>query len=412
MNYSIFRFLAFSFVAVFYCLLGIAPLHAQSIGNTLSATQGEAYLKCQSNGAAAIAYYQPNQTTQTLTHTCTRWGTEKRYWGELRGSVGGHLAGYNHSWTGQSCADQPSIQNVRFTGNAGACSGGCSYAADTGGSITVTTIAGQQITKASLMTPTGQACTIGETPAPVPTDQDTCVQDTTLTQCTKGNGDVCAVGKSGKQYCWKPGEAGVKTDHETGNEAATLSPTNQTTNAPRQPPKNGGDWQVTGQGNVSITNITNGNSTTNNYNTTTFQSSYGSQGTGSTGTGSGSGNGTGGGDGSGNGDGSGDGDGEGDGPGAPGGTLGDLYTPPHTMEQLVSQHFTRVMATPFLSSIRGFYTIHGGGSCPTWSLAATQWTPQFTLDFHCSGAFLAAIQAAGWLVLAIATYLAIRIAIT
>lgn len=196
----------------------------------------------------------------------------------------------------KSCSAELPLYNVRYNGNSGICSGGCSYAADTdGGSVQVVTIGGQQITLAALMTPTGQACTVAEMPEPIPSQDDSCIQHQTLTQCVKPDGRTCAKSSSGKEFCWQPTEHGTKT---SGNEAATKSPSTENVNIPPVAPPNGGDWKQQAQSTVTINN--------NTSNVTNWQSSYGNQGGGAAGGGAdGQPNG-------GNGDGAGDGDGDGD----------------------------------------------------------------------------------------------------
>lgn len=178
---------------------------------------------------------------------------------------------------GDSCALRTDMVNASFTGNAGSCSGGCAYAPSVGGgdTYTVVTVAGLSVTKASRLAPTGEVCTNGDGLG-LPVTSEQCAQQGTLTQCVRPDGKHCATASTGKQFCWTPTEAGVKTSN---NEAATKSPQGVGINAPNSPPKNGGDWQQHDSGTVSVST----SSTTNNYNVTSWVSTYGSEGDGGSG---------------------------------------------------------------------------------------------------------------------------------
>ncbi|MFA0925154.1 hypothetical protein [Xanthomonas fragariae] len=249
--------------------------------------------------------------------------------------------------------------------------------------------------------PTGATCTYGDGSGQVVKDQD-CVQSGTLTMCIRSDGKNCATASTGKQFCWSPGESGVKKA-DNNNQSATKSPESASINAPSDAPANGGDWKVTGQGTSSETR----GGVTTNSNVTTFDSTYGKDGTGKgDGTGTGSGGGSGG-----DGDGDGDGD-DGDDPGE-GAAIGDLYTKSDkTVESVVSKFATQVRATPIAGGILSFMQVPSGGSCPVFSLGASKFWDAMTIDFHCSGTFLAFLRACGWVILAIAGYAAIRIAVT
>ncbi|MEN9165469.1 hypothetical protein WH180_14440, partial [Xanthomonas vesicatoria] len=141
-----------------------------------------------------------------------------------------------------------------------------------------------------------------------------------------------------------------------------------------------------------------------NSNVTTFDSTYGKDGSGK-GDGTGSGTDSGGGDGDGE-----EGDGDDPGQGAP---IGDLYTKSDkTVQSVVSNFATQVRATPFAGGITSFMTVPSGGSCPVFTLGASKWWDAMTIDFHCNGSFLTFLRACGWVILAIAAYAAIRIALT
>ncbi|KGE50657.1 filamentous phage phiLf adsorption protein III [Xanthomonas axonopodis pv. vasculorum] len=82
------------------------------------------------------------------------------------------------------------------------------------------------------------------------------------------------------------------------------------------------------------------------------------------------------------------------------------------MESVVSKFATQVRGTPLVGGIGSFMTVPSGGSCPVFSLGASKWWNAMTIDFHCSGTFLAFLRACGWVIFAIAAYAAIRIALT
>jgi hypothetical protein len=103
---------------------------------------------------------------------------------------------------------------------------------------------------------------------------------------------------------------------------------------------------------------------------------------------------------------------KGEGANIPGESLGDLYdgsTTPGYSDSLTSFK-NRVSASALGSSASGLFTVTLSGSCPSWVIPATDWTPSLTIDQICSPAmtdiwpFIAAI------LLATATFFAYRIA--
>jgi hypothetical protein len=234
------------------------------------------------------------------------------------------------------------------------------------------------------------------------------VQQGTLTQCVKSDGTICT-GKN-KQFCFKPGESGIKT---SGNEAASNVPDGKASKVPPVPPANGGDWEKIADALVKVSETKGGTTTTNNSTINNYGSSYGSSGSGASGNGAAGQSNGGSGDGSGSGNGSdGDGDGEDDGAGsvAP---VDELYKKSDkTVESVMSDFYSQVQAAPIMGGISSFMTVPGGGSCPVFSLSASKYWQAMTYDGHCSGNFLAFLHAAGYVILAIAAYFALRIAVT
>ncbi|UEQ17051.1 hypothetical protein [Xanthomonas phaseoli] len=296
-----------------------------------------------------------------------------------------------------SCAARPaSTSGWSALGNGASCNDGCAM----GPATSADTFSAGGKTYFSLVgaKPTGATCSYGDGTGQGVKDQD-CVQSGTLTMCIRSDGKQCATASTGKQFCWSPGESGVKKA-DNNNQAATKSPENAAINAPKDAPSNGGDWKVTGQGTSSETR----GGVTTNSNVTTFDSTYGKDG-------SGKGDGTGSGTDSGGGDGDGE-EGDGDDPGA-GAPMGDLYTKSDkTVESVVSKFAAQVRSTPIAGGIASFMTVPSGGSCPVFTLGASKWWSAMTIDFHCSGTFLGFLRACGWVILAIAAYAAIRIAVT
>lgn len=384
--------------------------------------QGLAYLGCMQTGKAAGPIARPpngglgatgvvkcdyKDDAERPWYQCTfqyKWATGSGY------GACAEAAGYENNHTfpvASKCNMKADMKNARFQGSAGSCSGGCTYAPVLGGGETYrrVTIKGVSFTSASTLAPTGDACSVGVDNSP-PTfgDEDQCYQDSTLTQCVKKDGSICTQATTGRQFCWSPGESGIKT---SGNQAASKVPDGKDSKVPPVPPKNGGDWEKVGEASVSITDTKNGSTTTNNSTVNNYNSSYGNQGNGASGNG-GSGQGNGGsGDGSGSGNGSGDGDGEGDGdgdgPGAPGSGAGELYDGNgKTVAGVFGEFKSRVGDSPLIAAIRDFFTVNASGACPVFTVPASAYWESMTYDGHCSGDFLAALRAIGWVLMAIA----------
>lgn len=388
------RRVVFALVALVLAALGIDGARAQDFD------QGSAYVEAMRLAAQLCTSQYGGRPVEGKLDRDT--GAEIHYSYLCAKATGGGSHGRTVgivAYVGR-CSAQPAMQNVRFTGNSGSCSGGCAYAVDSDGTWESVTVGGVKVTKATKMLPTGKTCTVGDsTGASDPLgDKEECVQTDALTQCVRPDGKHCATASTGATFCWSPGEAGVKTT-DNGNQAATKSPENTQINAPKDAPKNGGDWTVTGQGQVS-TSSSGGGTTANNV--TTFDSSYGKDGTGK-GTGTGTGDG----------DGDGEGEGDDDGAGQAGEGVGDLYEgTDKTAASLAEQWFNQVSNTPILQGMTSFMTVSGGGSCPVISLQASQWWEAMSYTAHCSGDFLSYLRAAGWLIFAIACYFAVRIAVT
>lgn len=368
--------------------------------------QGAAYSACYAAGANAMTQLPdlrrnpdciPKTSGSNKYYQCV-FDTRPSKTAEWQIQAGG----CGNFWYGGLCSSRelaPGGSGALFVGTAtatGVCSNGCWYASTSTTTSTKLGGAGRVISSKGL-TPDGSTCAVA---SPVAQNEQ-CLQDGTLTQCVKSDGSHCAQASNGTQFCWKNNEAGVKVA-PNGNEAATKSPEGAGINAPRTPPKNGGDWQVVGQSSTGITN----NNTTNNYNTTNYQSTYGPSGSGGSSGGSG-------GDG-GSGDGGDDGgDDGGNDPGGVGSGVGDLYTPSGlSMQGILGPYYQQVMAVPIVAGLTHFMGVQGGGSCPVFTVEATQYWSAMSFSAHCSGEILGYLRACGWVIFAMAAYIAVRIAVT
>lgn len=426
------------FAFFFFLLLAIvvmADAGAQSVPAACNIGSGcnkqEAYERCVAMGAYAMA--NPVMAGQH-DPTCTDLGSSSRRWLCQVGRPDGMSpqacslmsnpnVGWGYEWHYENCPSdspwnavtkkcdspcgtKPSMLNVIFQLSSPvetACSGGCQYAVDLQGGSGQTgrvTLGGVPFYRAASMSPTGATCTVGNQPAE--SDGQACTQQGNLTQCVKPDGQHCATASSGKQFCWQPGENGIKA---SGNDAATKSPDGTTPKPPPLPPNNGGEWTQTGQSTV----VTDVNGRTQASNVTGWQSNYGAQGSGASGNGaSGEGSsGNGSGSGLGNGNGNGDDEGDDDGPGGPGAGVGDLYTPTDkTIASVFNAFKSRVGNAPLVSSINDFFTVNATGGCPVFNLPGSDYWEAASYDAHCSGSFLEALQAIGWVLMAAAAFFA------
>ena len=308
-----------------------------------------------------------------------------------------------------SCAGRSDMLNVRYDGGGSMCSGGCAYApvlgAGESGSYRTTKVKGAtggsyDVTRADRMAPTGGTCTVSQETPDQFTGEDQCVQHDTLTQCVTKDGKICTQASTGKQFCWSPGENGIKT---SGNEAASKIPDGKDAKTPPVPPKNGGEWEKVGETSISITDTNKNGSSTSNSTVNNYNSNYGTSGSGASGNGangesnggSGSGSGSGG-------DGEGEG-GDGGGAGAPGEGVGDLYEGNgKTVSSVFTEFKSRVGESPLIAAINGFFSVNVGGACPAFSVQASTYWDAMTFDAHCGGDLNAALRAIGWVLMAIA----------
>lgn len=355
--------------------------------------EGQAYSVCMSN----LNWYASQFPTVTFTNKrCEKSGSLFNGYFSRNGSPSSFgqttFVKLCTQRTGDGDGPPSSSGNAILVGSGTTCFNGCMYGAPVGEAQSQWSFSGGQtltyVTGGSRV-PTGAVCDASGGEAPTH-EGDYCATVGNLTQCLQEDGRHCAVSSSGKRFCWKPKETGTKV---SGNEAATKSPQGVGINPPPVPPKNNGEWQQTGAGTASVSS----GGTTNNYNITNNTSNYGPDGAG----------------GGAEGEGGGEGEGDDDGFGDAGAGVGTLYErTDKTVGSLVTEYYGHLTNTPFMYAITSFMHAEGGGSCPTFTLPQSAYWKTAIFDAHCQGTFLEMLQAMGWVVLAMAAYLAIKIAVT
>jgi hypothetical protein len=172
--------------------------------------------------------------------------------------------------------------------------------------------------------------------------------------------------RTGNSARVRPGETGQKTDRDVaqkrnpGTDTTPPTPPPGETMNPKYPPQ---------------TTTTTVNNTTITTTLTTGTTGSGTDAGGPGGTDSGQ-----------PGDGSGSGDGEGDGPGQAGAVPSFADAPwgdERTVASVIAAHKARIEAAPIAQATTGFFTVQASGSCPTWTLPATPYTPSVVMDFWC-----------------------------
>lgn len=400
---AVVRRIALVLVALVMAWLGVAvPARAENY-----ADQGIAYSTCLAHRKAAAARSgwaeDMNQCQLTAggdAYSCFAMDAFLNPRAcRLVAGAGGNAADNIYSWTASCSSRGPlgsGLSKMTVAGNI--CSNGCAFSGGGGGLSIQLGTSGPWYGAKDGATPTGAVCNPAD--AGEDLDGEECIQEGTLTQCIRPDGKHCAVSSTGKYFCWEGSEAGTKN---SGNEASTKSPAGlgiEGNKPPADPPRNNGDWQQTGSGNVNVS----GPGGVTNYNVTNYSSSYGPQGNGGGAEGEGGG---------GPGNGGGDGEGEGNGPGSPsGGSLTDLYTPTgKTMESVVDGWWDAVQSTPLLSKVNMFFgNCSYSGGCPTWAWES-DWTGAVSFTQLCDGTMGDVLTFAGFVVLAMGAFCAFRIAI-
>lgn len=410
---AVVRRVVFVLLAALFAWLGLGEARAQSgcPGSSTPTTgagcgnQGSAYAACM----AAASAYTGNKSSACESvegsgsfrhYACTRSGS-------TTGCNGQPGQRYYYFPATQLCTAQPALAEGFYqVGSGPLCHNGCAYGGGGGGTGNISGVTLNPGTPqetavertAGGHTPTGSTC-VTSSQSPSPITQPVCSTVGTLTQCVRPDGKHCATASTGKQFCWSPSENGVKQE---GNEGATKSPPSTEIKPPANPPPNGGDWQQTGQGSVTINN----NGTTTTTTVTNWSSSYGNQGTGG---GSTNGDGTE----NGNGSGDGDGDGDGNGPGTPTGeSLGDLYTPTDkTVESVFENFWNAAQTTAVFNQINAFFGNCGyGGACPSLTYE-NEYMGRLSFTQLCDGTMADILTFGGFVVLALGAFAGFRIGV-
>jgi hypothetical protein len=312
-------------------------------------------------------------------------------------------------YTPKNCALEADVTNMSAPGNGGMCKSGCEYSpVFSVGTETVVRKLGNK-TFASTWAPTGNECTTGDSPLePFDPTKGVCktISSDGHVQCLTPSGQECINTPRGSALCWNPDETGPRNTAD-GKEAADR----------KKPP----EVPVPPSNIENPTLISETTSTVNNTTTVTnvYSGTGNSGGTGNTG-GGGKDAGTGGGGGTGGGTGGGSGGGSGecaegqeceDGPGTPAGD-GEYKrldgAEGRTPGAVFSAFRSRMSASPFVSAASGFFTVNAGGSCPSWTLPATDWTPSIALDFWCSSALSTVWQLFGYVLVIVYSWVAFR----
>lgn len=95
----------------------------------------------------------------------------------------------------------------------------------------------------------------------------------------------------------------------------------------------------------------------------------------------------------------------------PEGTLYEKKT--KTFEDVLTKFKNTVSAAPWMVAAKGFFTVNiAGGTCPQWSVAASEWLPAMDAGpYVCSQTMITLYQLGGVIVLAVAAWAAFRIAL-
>lgn len=296
------------------------------------------------------------------------------------------------------CSGKPSITNKSYSGGSGVCFESCTYAADIGGvgstnKFYVLNAGTPNATSfASVMSPTGGACTVGS-PSLKTFDPNKAVCSSTggsHSECIRPDGKHCVTGSKGSTLCWDPGEEGAKNTAD-GEYSADKKKAPGVPTAPAS---------ITNPTTISTTSTTNGGDT---FNTTTFSGTGTNGGQSNTGTG---GTDTGAGGGSGDGE-----DGNGYGSASGDASLSRFAgAEGRTVSSVVEAHKARMALAPLVAASYGFFTVTAGGACPTWTLPNTDWSPSIEMNFWCRSELSSAWTMVGVIMLIVFGWAAFRIA--
>lgn len=273
----------FGLLLVFFWALPVAPAQAQSypycadpsVDGVSCPDQPSAYVNAiaaaeykRARGCAGVGPADSYVDTPIVDQGARRVTVYVR-----SNSGGTALCSAYRTWPeGGSCSAMPPISGGwHLLGAVGAtCVNGCAYSGGSGGARIV--VGGKTYVSWDGATPTGEVCSGSDENFGAPITDQQCQQIGNLTQCVKADGRHCVQASNGREFCWQPTEAGVKS---AGNEAATKAPETANINPPAKPPANGGDWQAKATGTVSTSSS---GGTLNQYTITYWQSTYGTEG--------------------------------------------------------------------------------------------------------------------------------------
>lgn len=175
------------------------------------------------------------------------------------------------------CLAKPVLGAGTVPSGSGACSGGCQYGVSQKG-ITFNFAGAPGITLTEGWAPTGGQCASGDVaPKPLGPDGECVPLEHNQTACAKPDGRHCHFTPSGKEFCWKPGEVGEKTDgpdlQKTVPGPNPIPPNPQLPSGDELVPSGGPTTTTTTVVNNGSTTTT--TTTTNNY-TTNFGTNAGS----------------------------------------------------------------------------------------------------------------------------------------
>lgn len=254
---------------------------------------------------------------------------------------------------------------------------------------------------------TGATCT-EQTKAPEAPEPE-CFDIEGTTTCKRQDGKLCHKTPAGNFHCWAPGEVGEKNDGPS-KQKRSPGPEGKLPDGGLILPS--GDVLAPVGPEIKSTETTPGkppaSTTVTNYIT---QNGTNAAPDGGAGTGTPPADGSGGGT-VGSGDGAGDGDS--DAPGVPGAVREFGRLPgaeDRTLAGTIGSYQARVGAAPFVSAASDFFVIQASGTCPTWQIPATDWTPAISADFWCAPGLSSVWTMIGYCLLLVYGFVAFRWAV-
>ena len=408
---AIARRLAYLLVLLLLAWLGMGKAHAQSCTQQAPCDQGEAYSLAEAHSYESSANHNLGKGSAPLLggHDATLGS----YYCIVRDKTGNGYSTcpdepiYFYYYLSQSCSARSGSSDWDpqriYLGSLPQCVSGCKMSH---GPVTTTTFGGVTTYNTEGTQYTGETCDAQpsdtrtkETITDNSDTQDECVPIDGQTACMMSNGDYCATSSTGKQFCWTPTQTGEQLD---GNDAQVKGEQGEPVTSPDVTIPDS-DWQRTDGHQVTICS---GDDCTT-YNITNFQAVPAGSANNSTGDNNPSGstptNGNDSTQTNGNDSSSSDSNGDGNGLGG----VGVFYTSNgKTVAGIFAAFKARVSAAPIISATGSFFTVGTGGACPVFTVPASAYWRAMTYDAHCSGDFLAALQAIGWVLMAMAAFAA------